>query len=86
MIMRIEFKQWKLEGLEPRQKRKCCQTAKVGKSIMEELREEDDEEQRFSGTEMWVQLSQLLILRSQGTKTLRYKSSLEMDDHSYKAS
>ena len=48
MIMRIEFKQWKLEGLEPRQKRKCCQTAKVGKSIMEELREEDDEEQRFS--------------------------------------
>ena len=62
MIMRIEFKQWKLEGLEPRQKQKCCRTAKVGKSIMEELREEDDEEQRFSGTEMWAQFSQLLIL------------------------
>lgn len=44
MIMRIEFKQWKLEGLEPRQIWKCCQTAKMGKSIMEELREEEDEE------------------------------------------
>ena len=72
--------------MESRQIWKCCQIAKVGKSIMEELREEDEEEQRFSGTEMWAQVSQLLILRSQGTKTLRYKSSLEMGDHGYKAS
>lgn len=34
---------------------------------------------------MWAQLSQFLILRSQGTKTLGYKSSLEMGDHGYKA-